>query len=81
MKIFTTGWNLMRIVRLTMGIVAIAFALAQHDALLGFAGGFLILMSLFNTGCCAGSCAIPTRNHQTKTLEKENEKKSYEEVV
>ena len=72
--LLTTGWNFMRMFRLIMGIVALTFAFSQRDTLLG---GFLILMAIFNTGCCGASCAIPTRGREAK--QEETKMKSHEE--
>ena len=72
--ILTTGWNFMRAIRLTMGVVAIVFAILRQDMLLGAAGGFLLLTALLNAGCCGvNGCAVPTRNLKSKTPQKETE--------
>lgn len=76
------GWNFMRILRLIMGIVVIVFAIFNHDTILGLAGGFLVLMSVLNIGCCGvGSCPVPARNIKGKIADKETEKTPYEEIV
>ena len=76
--LLTTGWSFMRILRFTIGTVALIFAINSHDMLLGFAGGFLLLMAIFNFGCCAtGSCSVPIN----KTTSKKPENINYEEVV
>ncbi len=70
--IIATGWNFMRILRLIIGIAVMVFAVRNHDLLLGLGGGFLVLMSVFNAGCCGtggcstGSCKVDTK---TKTTE------------
>lgn len=67
---FTTGWNFMRILRMGMGVIAVGVAIYDRDSLLGLAGAFLLLMGLFNLGCCGtGGCALPNRNsHTTKQV-------------
>ena len=70
------GWNLMRILRLGLGIVIGFEAVKNSDALLGVFGIILLTQSVFNVGCCAaGACYVkPTNN-------KVNDKEiSYEEI-
>lgn len=63
-RLLTTGWNFPRIFRFTMGMAALVFGIAGHDALLGGAGGILALMAIFNRGCCGGgSCNINSRGN------------------
>lgn len=70
--ILTTGWNLMRMIRLIMGIVVVIFAIRRHDMFLGLAGGFLVLMSLLNAGCCGVSgCANQKREVMKKLVKDE----------
>jgi hypothetical protein len=77
----TAGWSFMRILRFVMGAAGLVFAIRNHDVLLGLAGGLLLLMAVFNFGCsAAGSCSVPTNNRKMKTVSKEPENKSYEEV-
>ncbi len=58
--LLTKDWNLMRILRLVMGIAGVTYAVISHDIFPGLAGVLLIGLSLFNAGCCcAGSCTIP----------------------
>ena len=60
MKPIFTGWNIMRALRLVMGIVAIGQAIAAKEWILGLAGGFLLYMALANIGCCGvNGCAVP----------------------
>lgn len=80
--VLTTGWNFMRVIRLVMGVAAIIFGIYRQDMLLGLAGGFLLLMSLLNAGCCGVSgCAVRPPNQKSKTPGKGDEPISYEEVV
>ena len=83
MKTFlTTGWSLMRVLRFAMGTAGLIFAVRNHDILLGFSGGLLLLMAAFNFGCCAvGGCNVPANISKIKTNSKEPENTSYEEVV
>lgn len=78
----TTGWSFIRILRLIMGTAGLIFAIRNHDILLGLAGGLLLLMAVFNFGCCAvGGCSVPTNNTKMKNNSKKPENISYEEIV
>jgi hypothetical protein len=78
----TRNWGFMRILRFVIGTTGVIFAIRNHDMLLGFAGGLLLLMAVFNFGCCVGgACSVPTRHVKMKTNGKESENISYEETV
>lgn len=63
-SLLSKGWSLMRVLRLATGIAGLVYAVIGQELLIGIAGLFLILMGLFNTGCCsAGSCSIPKQPH------------------
>ena len=72
-----TNWNIMRFLRLTIGIAIIIQAIIAKDFMFGFIGLLFSGMALFNIGCCgAGGCYTPTKEQA------ENKKEiSYEEVV
>lgn len=54
-----SNWGFMRIVRLLAGIAALWQAIVMKDNLLGAAGALLIIMSVFNIGCCGvNSCSV-----------------------
>lgn len=56
----TTGWNVMRVLRVGMGAWAIWFGITEQDTLTGLLGGFLLFTGVFNTGCCGvGGCNVP----------------------
>ncbi|WP_127125143.1 hypothetical protein [Pseudoflavitalea rhizosphaerae] len=59
--LLTTNWNLMRVVRLVTGIAGVIYGLISHELLLGIAGIVLVLLGLFNAGCCCSgsSCSVP----------------------
>jgi hypothetical protein len=80
--LLTTGWSIMRILRFAMGTAGLIFAVRNHDILLAFAGGLLLLMAVFNFGCCAVSgCNVPANIPKIKTKSKDPESTSYEEAV
>lgn len=53
------NWGVIRIVRLAVGILMLWNTLADHQLLVGFIGGFLVIQAILNTGCGAGGCGIP----------------------
>lgn len=82
MKAFiATGWNFMRILRLIIGAAVTVVAVRNSDLLLGLGGGLLVLMAVFNAGCCGtGSCSISPGHQKQKTSAKETDSLSYKEV-
>ena len=73
----TKKWGFMRIIRLVIGGYALVEAIRASDVLIGIMGTVLISMALFNIGCGAQGCAVPTsRNKNTSSDEVE-----YEEVL
>lgn len=80
--LLTTGWSLARTLRFVIGAAAMIFAVRNHDILLAFAGGLLLLMAVFNFGCCAVSgCNVPVNIPKIKPSITEPELTSHEEVV
>lgn len=64
-----TGWNLMRWVRLLMGIYMAVQAVQLHDQVAGFISAIFLFQAVTNTGCCGGgACAVPvTKKDINKT--------------
>ena len=80
--LLVTGWSFMRLLRLATGLVGIVFGFKNNDTLLGFAGFFLLLMAVFNIGCCGvGGCGITPQKEGAKSRNKEQETVNYEEVA
>jgi len=60
-----SGWNVMRVIRLTIGIFILAQGIAVADWTLTALGGLFLLMPVFNIGCCGTSgcsTSIPKSN-------------------
>jgi hypothetical protein len=57
-KVLTNNWHWARIFRTVTGVVALAFAIASRDTVLGLGGAMLLIMGLSNTGCGGGTCKI-----------------------
>ena len=73
----TQNWGFMRIIRLVIGGYALVEAIRTSDVLIGIMGTVLISMALFNLGCGAQGCGVPTpRNKNISSEEVE-----YEEVL
>jgi hypothetical protein len=68
-KKITGGWNLMRVLRLVMGIAVIVQGIRLGEYLVWIAGSFLVLSAVFNYGCCGNSgCPVPPfKKYQEKT--------------
>lgn len=71
------GWDLMRIFRLVMGIVALGQAFYTKELLIGAAGAFLLFMAVANIGCCGvNGCSIKPAKRKSEL----NEEVSFETV-
>ena len=72
-----TDWNLMRILRLGLGIYVSVQAVETQSMISMIFAVFLLFQAFSNTGCCGSNgCAIPIKkNNSSKTEEIE-----YEEV-
>lgn len=75
----TSGWNLMRMLRLTMGIIAAAQAIELRDPLIGLISVFFLYQAMANVSCCGvgGACQTPLKS-EAKPSALENT--SFEEV-
>ncbi|MBL7857796.1 MAG: hypothetical protein JNM57_08910 [Cyclobacteriaceae bacterium] len=66
-KPILSDWNVMRIIRLVLGVLAIGTSIVQHDVLVGSIGGLLVLQAAFNTSCAGGDCALPPDKKTTSS--------------
>ena len=78
METFLKNWGTMRIIRLAVGLYAFYEVIKTPDFLLGAMALILITMAVFNVGCGAQGCGIPTSRKNDETAE--NEDITYEEV-
>ncbi len=63
MKTILYGWNMMRVLRIVMGSIALWQGIVTKESILGVAGVFLLFMGLANIGCCGSNgCSIPSRH-------------------
>lgn len=59
MKTLVSNWNIARIIRLLLGVAAIAQGATTNEYILSIAGVLILLMALLNIGCCGTSgCSI-----------------------
>lgn len=72
------NWSVMRIIRLAVGLYAFYEAIKTPDFLLISMASILTIMAIFNVGCGAQGCGIPTTFQKTK--EKDDNYISFEEI-
>lgn len=71
------NWNVMRFVRLGLGIAIIVQAVIAGDWMMGILGLLFTTMPVFNIGCCTtGSCNTPVKKNESNS-----KMISYEELV
>lgn len=78
-SVLLTGWNPMRFIRLAIGIWALSTAYPTKDVFIGIMGGILILMVIFNIGCC-GINGCSTSPKQNKATPQKTGEIDYEEI-
>lgn len=72
------NWNLMRALRLVLGLVILVQGIQAQETMYAIAGLLLSGMALANIGCCGpGGCGVPQLPINSKEPVKEIE---YEEV-
>ena len=77
MKVLVNDWNVMRVIRLALGILVIIQSISERNFMLTVAGGLFAMLALINVGCCgANGCAVNPRVNKND-LKKEG---VYEEV-
>ncbi|TCD01531.1 hypothetical protein [Pedobacter psychroterrae] len=63
--ILIKNWNIMRLLRLGMGIFIITQGVLAKEWAFILMGSLLSLMATFNIGCCGTSgCSFPTPKHK-----------------
>lgn len=68
-----SGWNLIRWIRLIIGLLLAIEAFSGGGAAFGLVAAILLLQVFTNTGCGGGSCAIPAAKETSKSAPKEIE--------
>lgn len=76
-----TGWNIMRWLRLALGVALAYQAFTTQNGLIGLLAGIVIFQALANTGCCGTSaCSTAPGKHnfgKTEDVEFEEIKNKY----
>lgn len=68
--IIFNNWNIIRVLRLGIGLVILVQAVMASDIMFGLIGLLFSGMAVFNTSCCgAGACAAPTSKNNTGSKE------------
>lgn len=63
------NWNVIRVLRLAIGVWAIVSAFQTNEVLLGVAGGLLLGMAVLNIGCCGvNGCGLPREKMKDQLL-------------
>lgn len=78
MKAYLRNWDLMRMLRLAVGIFIVVQGITTRDWMITLLGGLFSLMPLLNIGCCGGAAACS--NKPVSRSNKKAEDISYEEV-
>lgn len=70
------GWNVMRIIRLALGIFIVVQGIVTKEWVFAVLGGLFAIMPLLNIDCCGASgCSVPVSQSRKKL-----EDITYEEV-
>lgn len=76
MKNYLRNWDIMRVIRLALGIFIIVQGVQTGEWMFILLGGLFSLMPLLNIGCCAvGNCTVSPSQKQ-----KDTDDITYEEV-
>lgn len=73
------NWNLMRILRMAIGVWAIIAAFQTKEVVLGLMGGLLLITAVMNIGCCGVRECAP--QGPDKNLSQKPGEINYEEIT
>lgn len=78
MKNIFSNWNLMRALRLVLGIIILVQGIQASEFMYAIAGLLLSGMAIANIGCCGvGGCRVP---YSKTSKDLTNKEISYEEI-
>ena len=66
MKNYLRNWNILRFVRLALGIAVIIQGVQASEWMFVVLGALFSLMPIFNLGCSGGNCSVPNRKNLTQ---------------
>ena len=76
----TSGWDLMRIVRLAIGMMLLVQGIYSRDWMIGMFSTFFLYQAVTNTGCCGTkACYMPKTRSNSVPLPVDGEVE-YEEI-
>lgn len=77
----TTGWSLMRVVRLALSVILMIQAWTNSEILFAVLGGVLLFQAVFNYGCCSSAgCSVDYRKKQNSFDNKKIEEVQFKEI-
>ena len=71
------NWGVLRMVRLSAGLLILWSSFVDHQPLMGIIGGLLIIQAMMNLGCAGGQCAMPAAR---KKIDEPLKEIDYEEI-
>ena len=74
-----SGWNVLRIMRVLLGLFCLGDAFVQKSMLTGVIGSILLYQGVFNAGCCGVSSCSPQQPLSPSASMKEKEV-TFEEI-
>jgi len=79
MKNYLSNWDVMRFIRLALGVAIMIQGFIMKDWSFVVIGAAFSLMPIFNIGCCANSCK-QTSTRSNPSPSKTIEETTYEEI-
>ncbi len=65
-----SNWNVMRGLRLVLGVWLLVMSVQSHDTAMIFLSAFLVLTASFGVGCCGvNGCYAPSRTNADKVAD------------
>ena len=75
------NWDLLRIMRMGIGLMMLVMAFQSRDWALGLFSGFFLYQAITNTGCCgARGCNTPVATRRTYLPTEQPDTTEYGEV-
>ena len=75
-----TGWNVMRFLRLAIGVMAIVQAYNEGSWPLAAAGLFVMILAIANLGCCGSGGCVTGKSYERSNNLNKAEEITYEEL-
>lgn len=66
MKNYLRNWNIMRFIRLALGVAIIIQGVQASEWLFVVLGVMFTLMPIFNLGCSSVNCSVPNKKYIDK---------------